>query len=65
MKPRVIKIQKLSWVGWMIRVDKELWKLAKVKAADLPDFCYHEFYMLGDSPKDCAEEAVSYAKECF
>lgn len=53
----------LTFEEWKKQVDSYLIRKIGLSSDCLPDYCYHECWKAGDSPKDTALEALDYAKD--
>lgn len=55
----------MSFEEWMRIVDNVLLNNCGMLSDDLPDYCYYDSWKAGDSPFECAEQAIEYAKEAL
>lgn len=52
----------LTYTEWMRKVNQELIKLCDLDADCLPDYMYYDSWKAGDTPAECAEAALDYAR---
>ena len=55
----------INFKAYMLAVDKKLIAECGMASDCLPDYLYYDAFQNGDTPKDCAENALENARESF